>query len=222
MSNQADKSLKVWLKMEEGTGATLNDVLKTNNATLNGGVTWVAGGMPAREGKYCIAVDGVLGSYGIIENSNGEVWNGSSSFTVAGWFNRTGDNAMDVAQWGFVHAGSPTNNRIYINLGSSGLIECNVGGTNMSSSITVVDGQWYHVALSHNSLNGRSYIYVNGKLANSAATALGTGTYDMYIGSLSASNDQTLKGKIDDLRFYTRFMTEAEIRAIMHGSGYSK
>jgi hypothetical protein len=222
MVEQADKHLKMWLKCEEGTGTTLNDVLKTNNGTMSGGVSWQNGGRPARDGKKSLVFDGNLNTHCIVENSAGEVWNGSSSFTASCWVYRIGDNTGGVAQWAFVHAGVSTNNRIYINLGeTSPQIKFNVGNTNFGGT-NINNGQWYHVAVSHNTLDGKSYGYIDGKLVVSSTTALGTGTYDMFIGSLSATSNQTVNGYIDDVRFYSKFMAEPEIRAIMHGFGYSK
>lgn len=223
MTNQSDKNLKMWLKMEEGTGTTLNDVLKTNNGTLAGsGATWLAGGRPARDGKYCIAFDGTANNSITVENSNGEVWNGSSSFTVSMWFLRTGNNSATSAQLGFCHSGAATNNRIYINLGASGpSLNFTVGSTGFATT-TISNGVWYHAAVSHDAVSGISYAYFNGKLVASSSTALGTGTYDIFIGALSASTNQVMNGYVDDVRFYNKFMTEQEIKTIVHGFGYAK
>jgi len=223
MANESDKHLKMWLKLEEGTGTTANDALKTNNGTLVGsGTSWLADGRPARQGKFCVAFDGTSNNSITVENSNGEVWNGSSSFTVSVWFYRVGDNTAGTAQWAFVHAGAGTNNRIYIEIGtSSASIRANVGATNFGTT-AYTNATWNHAALSHNALTGISYLYLNGNLVSSASTALGTGTYDMFSGALSASTNQVMNGYVDDVRFYSRFMNQAEIRAIMQGAGYAK
>jgi len=223
MTNKSDKNIKLWLKMEEGTGSTTNDEIAANDGTLVGtGTTWATGGRPAREGKFCININGESNMNVLIENSNGEVWNGSSSFTVAIWFLRTGNNTASSLQFAFCHAGSGTNNRIYLTVGTtSPSIAANVGSTAVTGT-SFTEGVWNHGALSHNALTGISYLYLNGNLVGSASTALGTGTYDMFLGALSASTNQVLNGNVDDVRFYSRFMNQAEIRAIMQGAGYAK
>lgn len=82
--------------------------------------------------------------------------------------------------------------------------------TNISSGITAVAGRWYHVCMT--SETGTETIYVDGTLKNSAAPAVGDHSSTSKIGADNFNQDIT--GTIDDVRFYNRVLSAAEIKRI--------
>lgn len=87
---------------------------------------------------------------------------------------------------------------------------------------TSQNNRWAHYAWSI-SRTGTSYIYINGAVAGSF-DATGLGSLDCN-GDLFIGNDNIerwLKGSLDDLRFYKKALSAAEIAAIYNGGKGTK
>ncbi|RYY47153.1 MAG: PKD domain-containing protein, partial [Chitinophagaceae bacterium] len=96
-------------------------------------------------------------------------------------------------------AGVPLNGA-YVNTGSS----------------TIVNGQWHCVVASFNA--GVMKIYLNGILMQTTVAAHNSmnicSNADVQIGSWWIGDQQRFKGKIDDIRFYDRALTDQEVAAL--------
>ncbi len=86
--------------------------------------------------------------------------------------------------------------------------------------------QWYHVAAVLDANKKRGKIYINGVLDH-AVFNFPTGTTNadpLYIGTGGENNLNVTKidGKIDDVRLYTRALTDAEIAALVPAAAVNK
>lgn len=80
--------------------------------------------------------------------------------------------------------------------------------------------QWYHVAAVIDSIKNLGKIYINGVLDHSVynvANAI-TNSDALYIGRGRPNSESPTDGKIDDVRVYTRALSDAEIAAFVPGA----
>jgi hypothetical protein len=89
----------------------------------------------------------------------------------------------------------------------------NGSATYRTSSATVNDGAWHHIACVRAASTAPS-IYVDGALSNGALVGSGvkdvSNTGNLYIGDY-ASGGFKLNGKISDLRIFSRALSAAEV-----------
>ena len=80
-------------------------------------------------------------------------------------------------------------------------------------------GSWYHVAVVDEPASRQAKIYINGVLDQRvvAVTTSGTNTDPVYIGQYTPGG-KTIDGRIDDVRLYTRALSDAEIAALVPGA----
>jgi PKD repeat protein len=89
-----------------------------------------------------------------------------------------------------------------------------------SSGLTVTPNEWSHVAFVV--AGNRFRLYLNGKEAPNAAgntadpVALNLANRQWYIGNDRGNTGRTFKGSIDEVCFYNRTLTQAEIQEQMH------
>lgn len=87
----------------------------------------------------------------------------------------------------------------------------------------LVAGQWEHFVASYD--GSVLSLYVNGTLQAMASTALSTADSTLTVGldANRAQDDWNLpfKGKIDDIRVYSRALTDADVSALCNEGGYS-
>ena len=84
--------------------------------------------------------------------------------------------------------------------------------------------QWVHVAVTHNGTIGRLYINGTDNATTTAASALAltSGSENFFIGAQPPGNTRFWKGKIDELTFYDRALTPAEIASIFNSGSLGK
>lgn len=80
-------------------------------------------------------------------------------------------------------------------------------------------GNWYHVAVVVEPASQKSKIYINGVLDQSvkAVATVGTNTDPVYIGQYTTGTT-TIDGRIDDVRLYTRALSDGEVAALVPGA----
>ena len=100
-----------------------------------------------------------------------------------------------------------------------------VGGTRLYGALatmpqtnsTMLQGNWYHVVLTHDLASGGS-LYINGVLISSLNTAgaLCTTTNNLFFGcdNMSGALWRFLNGKLDDIAIYNRVLTTLEIQQL--------
>lgn len=145
---------------------------------------------------------------------------GNGARTVEAWINTTANcvpNAGGIQQvildWGtFVTGG-----RFTLNLLWSNSVRIEVGGSGLSGSTAINDGQWHHVAASYDpsvAVN-KFKLYIDGQLETQGniTTAVNTGSqYNVRIGKRTDDVNH-FEGAIDEVRIWDAVRTSAEIAA---------
>lgn len=84
------------------------------------------------------------------------------------------------------------------------------------SNETVAVGQWTHIAITHDAITTTTRIYINGKLDTEKITLSpqASTTYGLRIGNRIDVTQTYLNAKLDDLRIYSRALTEDDIKQL--------
>lgn len=188
-----------------GDGNAL-DSIGTNHGTLQNGTTFG----PALFGQGFV-VDGVNDYVNV---PDAPAISFTSAFTLAAWVNPTAPN-NGVLQ-GVVskpRPGAGTGYRLAVINGSVN-IGLNNGGTNctLTSSPSLVAGQWALITVSFNS--GSLKAYLNGALFGTASCSFSSvqdSTEPLYIGRELATLNRYFTGTIDQVRAFNRALTDPEV-----------
>jgi glucose/arabinose dehydrogenase/chitodextrinase len=214
VSNTQIAGLVAAYSFDDGTGTTANDFSgQGNTATLINGVAWVTG----QHGK-AVSFDGV-NDYITIPNSTSTNISGNA-LTLSMWINpqplASGDSVVIGKFWNTTQS-SPYY-QYGLELGGGNTTDFYVGTTSgpraaLGGAILPYN-QWSYLAITFD--GGQVKTYVNGALVNTQAlsasiTARGN---PMNIGA-DASVAQFNKGLLDDLRIYSRVLTQPQIQADM-------
>ena len=210
----ADPDLAAYWKFDEGSGTTAYDSSGNgNDGVFNGNPQWVAG-------KYGGALEFDGDDY--VNCGNGDSLQIQDEITITFWFqveafSNTWEAFLaksDTAYRASRSAG--TGNATH--MGASG---SSVGGGNgwFDATVIVTDGQWHHWAGVYDGTEGR--IYIDGVLDTASP---GTGqinivSNDLYIGENSGATGRFLHGLMDEVRIYSRALTDDEILEVMAGAG---
>jgi len=194
-----------WWKLDEGSGDTAADSSpQGNNGTLEGKVSWVAGHI----GPYALDFDG-----GRVLVQDAPELRPTDVVSVCVWvyFSDSQDNARVVVKGGDNHEtfGLEVN-------GSDELVfhirDVNDNRYGASEEVLNFD-EWFHIAGTFDGDVVRSYI--NGVLADDNNEpndiTLSQDPNDFAIGNRSDDTDREFVGIIDDVRVYSRALSQAEI-----------
>ncbi|MGH9845674.1 MAG: LamG-like jellyroll fold domain-containing protein, partial [Blastocatellia bacterium] len=207
----------------ELSGSTTADASGNNNTgALEGGVTWTTGG------KYgnALSFDGA----GVVRILDSPSWrvNGLTGYTVSAWV-KVKDVA--VSYKAVIGIGSWPADDIHIYKNGSAWVygfrtaggpngwSCN-GFTSALSYLSSVDDTYHHIALVLNSAEGRCDFYSDGQIVGTdlyvdGATGFRTGAEysNLFVGGLNSG--QGLNADIDEVRVYTRALSQGEIQTDM-------
>ncbi|HII68932.1 TPA: LamG domain-containing protein, partial [Candidatus Woesearchaeota archaeon] len=88
--------------------------------------------------------------------------------------------------------------------------------TRIYSSSTISTGEWVHIAVTYG--DGYQRIYINGARAASTQNSgdIRIEGSSMYVGGMPDNFMSMLNGKIDELRIYSRALTEEEVESLYH------
>ncbi len=207
-----------WWRFDEGTGTTAYDVSgNANNGTLAGATlpAWSAGTL-----GNALKFDGVNATINL-SNSN-SFTNMSSSFSISHWVNTT----SSIGQMYTVsNAGSGNGYRFGL---TGGLIAFLVGNGSYTEttcgSKTVNDGTWHMITGVYN-LSGTNQFncYIDGVLAGTVSLP------SNYVGYSAAAPGigkppccQPFTGYLDDVRIYSRALSESEIAQLYSAPVYTR
>jgi fibronectin type 3 domain-containing protein len=210
----ADPSLKAWYMFDETSGLSAADLSGYgNNASLNGGGSWVAG-----NSGNAVSLNG---NDGYVSLPSGIVSN-STTGTITTWvYLNSASNYMRIFDFG---SGTATNMFLTVQNGQNGKIRFAIKNNNspeqqINGTSALPTGGWHHVAVTLNGATGILYVDGNEVGRNSAMTIkpsdLGATTQN-WIGR-SQYNDPYLNGKVDDFRIYNRALSASEITKVMNG-----
>jgi hypothetical protein len=209
VAKAADPDLVGCWRFDEGSGTTAFDSSGNgNDGTVVGDALWVSG-------KFGGALE--------FNGSNTSVVApfiplDSRSFTITMWVNPVLYTSEQVV---FSQTESRTTNvsmhyRIYGP--GSGRVRMGFYSNDLDTTTTFDENNWYHITFWYDFENQNRRIYVNGvQEAEASATPYLGASGDTVIGSWGT--DQWFQGIIDDVRIYSRALTDAEILGVMSGGG---
>jgi len=209
VAKAADPDLVGSWRFDEGSGTTAFDSSGNgNDGNVVGDALWVPG-------KFGGALE--------FNGSNTSVVApfiplDSRSFTITMWVNPVLYTSEQVV---FSQTESRTTNvsmhyRIYGP--GSGRIRMGFYSNDLDTTTTLDENNWYHITFWYDFENQNRRIYVNGvQEAEASATPYLGASGDTVIGSWGT--DQWFRGIIDDVRIYSRALTDAEILGVISGGG---
>ncbi|MCA8975880.1 MAG: hypothetical protein KDC98_14255, partial [Planctomycetes bacterium] len=206
-----DSDFLAHFAMDETVGAVAHDASSHGaHADLLGGPTWTAG-----------TIGGGLDFDGVDDQLVAPAPDHpTSSFTVTGWIRRSGTQST-WAGVAFCRGGSTTTG---LGFGGSNDLRYhwNGGQWSWSSGLVVPDNTWTFVALVVTPAAGT--IYMDAGSGLQSATNPGPHAIEAFDAALTIGRDpnssaRSFRGSIDDLRFFARALTGAEILAASRGLG---
>lgn len=170
-------------------------------------------------------VDGKIGQCKSFSSSNviaPYTYTLGNSFSICLWVNWTTFPASDSNDW-IIHLGKTSgyaNAVAGLSCYHSTLITVMAGGKNDSSyTHGFTTGTWHHIAFTWRS-SGSSYLYVDGELVKTYTNLTGgtvTAADKLSLGSNVVNSSTKFKGKLNDVRFYTNFLSAEEVKEISKG-----
>ncbi|WP_298500433.1 LamG-like jellyroll fold domain-containing protein [uncultured Algibacter sp.] len=212
----------------------VNDIEETIYATYD------TNGDGVIEGTADIDQDGILDSFDTDTNKFGSPRDLDDSYTL--FFDGRNDYISEnvpvidnwssgtLMAWVKVAPGATGQRRIvgqdnfFITLNSNGTASAQSGGDTITSSTTLPENIWVHVAASFNNVDGDFVLYINGEQeAIESAGSIGSGTTDLTIGrkpGLSGEENvltsEYFKGEIDEVRVFNAGLSEEEIQKMVY------
>lgn len=203
-------------KFDEGSGTTAADSVGGRHGTLAGNATWDAGVY----GK-AVSLDGTSGTKVIL--ANGDSLNVSTPFTVALWVKPT----LLPNDWEALigkYSGSASPNYAFSlwtngGNGTTGNLEIWYGS---SRQVLVPNffsiNSWVHIAVTFS--GGQMIVYKNGSaVSTTTETTPGVNSVVTAFGGRSDTDTSfRFKGMLDDVQYYNRALSAAEIGAVKGGA----
>jgi len=142
-------------------------------------------------------------------------------WTLACWIQTTAGAEPEMLSWGSEGGGLKVEFRL-----DAGRVRIEHGNGNNRSETIVNDGQWHHVAavLPEGGLMEDVQFYVDGEPGGTFQVGNGTNPFitavgiDLNIGRSGPRADRNFTGLIDEVRMYSRELTQDEIREAMDTS----
>jgi hypothetical protein len=212
-----DPGLVGWWTLDEGVGVASHDSSgRSNDGTLVGNPQWGPGTLGG-----ALAFDGD----GDRITLPATLPVGSSSNTVAAWIKvpRAGTAGLTATERVGILLGnypdSPNSNWEFHSAGQMRLW-WNGGQIDLRGTTDLRDDAWHHVAWVRDKAANAGFLYVDGRLEATTATA-GTDITFATLPQIGADNRASgvpyFHGLVDDLQVYSRALSEAEIKTIMKG-----
>jgi hypothetical protein len=142
----------------------------------------------------------------------------TGSFTIEGWIKTS---TTGTTQRIVTYGTATTNNGISLFVNTSNQVEADVyGGTGPTSTTTITDGTWHHVAVVNTA--GSFQIYIDGSTSGSPVSLSPniTSSSTNRIGTNYAAGADWFKGSIDDVRIYNSARNQTQIQADVNNYTY--
>jgi len=203
---------------DEGTGATAGDLSDLHNAGIRNGPTWTA------NGKYGSAL--VFGTSTYLDLNNPGALQMTGSMTISAWINASSfpddDAAIVSKRTGADNQGFQLDTTIDRGPRTIGFKLNSSTGEDMFryGATTLQPNTWYHVAGVYDAQAQTLNVYLNGVLDNGPAVgAVASSQMDrninVNVGKRPGSSGYEFLGTIDEVRIYSRALSQAEIQSDM-------
>jgi hypothetical protein len=204
-ANAGDPSLVGWWRFDEGSGSVAADSSGNGlDGTIEGAI-WTAG-----KSGSALEFDGADDAVRIPEFATGEAQ------TITAWIKI---DSVSSGQKQMFNGNGPPHMNFEL---ADGMIEGRVytGSTNITlTGPEVPVGDWTHVAWAYDHPGNRSELFIDGvSVALGEASFTVAHTSSSVIGRHPTATTASFLGVIDDVRVYSRALTEAEILAAMGGA----
>lgn len=218
-------NLAAWYRFDEGSGAI---ALDSSRNKLNGTITTAT----YTSGRFGDALDfnGVSGMAAVTDNTAIQnVFDGGGSFSAWIYPNSDGENSLGriidksqgVVRGPIFYVTNDDGTNAYLkfyHVFSGG------NGSWVTTSKEITLNKWNHVIVTYdsNSASNDPTLYINGGAVAITEDLTPVGTRvsdagaDLYIGNRSADN-RTFDGIIDDVRLYTKILSQTEIDGLYYG-----
>ena len=214
LSSTVRADLVGWWKLDDGSGTRAIDSSgNANHGTLQGDPQWVAGKIGG-----ALQFNGVDDFVDVPHNENLTVDN---EVTVMAWINAERATGPDGATWQGIlsKSNNPRSYSFYTRDGNT--LHFSAAGFGPVSTSTITLNEWVHVCAEV--INGQVAFYINGEAAGLSGSGVilpGTAdTADVVIGRTQEGANRSFLGMIDDVRIYTRALTQSEVQTAMTGEG---
>lgn len=205
--------------MSEGSGATTADASGNGNTGTLSGQSWTT------SGKYGNAL--LFSSNGAVDLGNSTSLQITGSMTIEAWINPSAFPGNDS---GVVSKRGPTGDLGYqldttVDTGprTIGFKLADPSGSSMIryGSTTLVTGSWQHVAGVYDAATQTMHVYLNGVLddgssVGTVASSQRNSSLDVFIGKRAGATGMEFSGTIDEVRIYSRALSQSEIQADMN------
>jgi len=190
--------------LDETSGSVI-DAVGSNDGTNNGATPNVAGKInTAYDFTPVDKITTPISSKGL----------GSNNFAISFWFN---SDDLSVTHYLIGGSSNPAGHGWYLTTNSERKLKfTKTGIKDYIGSTTLSTGTWYHVVALVDSSN-RMKLYLNGNLEiyGSDTNAISfTNAGNIALGSLGATYDGSMDGKIDEVGMWDRALTSTEIEAL--------
>jgi hypothetical protein len=199
-------------KLDETAGTIAADSSgNSNNGTLFGGPIWQPDGGIL---NGALQFDGV-NDY--VDCNNASILNIQDKITLACWikiaaFTRAWQAVLAKGDDSYLLCRSSVGNSIHF-----GLTGTSLGG--FDGAAVVADSNWHHVAGVYDGADAMLYVDGVPDTAIPCTGQINTSNYKLFIGENSQIRGRYLKGLVDDVRIYSKALSEAEVVAAMSGTG---
>ncbi len=216
----------LYMNFNEGAGTKANDLTmnSTNNGTITGGMGWDATGYTGAAADFT----GTAGSYINVTDKNSLDFTGA--MTATAWVNlgkndqlngaaifAKGNGGGESYAWDFL--GTNSNDTRFYAWISAVLYTCT-----SSNWVAGKRNTWQFLAATYNGPTGTVRLYSNGtSIANCTGlpASLTANAHEFTIGnrqSASTTYDLPLNASVDDLRLYSRALSQAEIKYLYYNA----
>jgi len=202
--------------LDEGQGTEAADITGNgNDGTLSNGVEWVLGYKDS-----AVRLD-TAGERIVINELDPTAEN--NAMTLAIWINWEGEDHADITHQGVFgkrQGWDPrTNVKWFWEAQPDGDLAFRNGDTAVTASgvLDAYSNEWTHIAMTWD--NGDVIQYINGEQVNTGNITF-RDTADatvVSIGCVSATNNETFVGSLDEARIYNHVLTPSEIQTVMLG-----
>lgn len=210
----ADAPMAYW-RFSEPSGAVVRDEIGNVVGTLTGGITRVTGAM--NDGDPALRFDG---SSGRIDLGDVFPFTGSASYTIELWARR--DSPDDKVRWMIMRdTNADPDDGWQIYTGSNFTLHSRAAGgveQGYAGAGAFAPGVWEYVVATYDGSYASFYVdgvYTGGMLAQPIGGGPGTLTF----GDTRVGQFYKFDGVLDDIAFYPRALTTAQILAHYRASG---